>query len=205
MRRWPRSSSGRRSRSRRDAAPSSTGRASRSRSASTRRPCTPTRGTSSPRSRRRQGGGDARHRPGRRLPRALRPHEAVRLPRAQGRPGEGQAPPAARDPGDRLLPRGAADLSAGARRIPAARLRGDGQPGPRRARALARQEARRQGRVRDRRPRPGRVRRSTSSRRARSGRERTSYSPSTTSCRRPPSSCSPRRFGAGTRRARLRS
>ena len=50
-----------------------------------------------------------------------------------------------------------------------------------------------------------RVRRSTSSPPARSGRERTSCSRSTISCRRPPSSCSPRRFGAGTRRARRRS
>ena len=83
------------------------------------------------------------------IPGLSRPDEGVRLRRPQGRPGEGEAPQAARDPGDRVLPRGAPHLSAGARRRARPRLRRDGQPRARRARALARQDARRTAGLRD--------------------------------------------------------
>ena len=77
------------------------------------------------------------------------------------------------DPGSRLLPGGAAHLSAGRRRLARARLRRHRQPRARRARALARQDARRAGPGSRRSSRIPSVARSTSSRRGPSGPGRT--------------------------------
>ena len=65
------------------------------------------------------------------LPRAGRPFARLRLPRAQGRPGEGCGAREARDQRPRVLPRGEAHVPAGHRRVAGARLRRGGQPRPR--------------------------------------------------------------------------
>ena len=74
---------------------------------------------------------------------ALEPQGELRLRRAQGRSGEGAAPREAEPRGPRLLSGGAPLLSAGLGCVAHPRLRGPRQPRPLRARAQARQDARR--------------------------------------------------------------
>ena len=98
------------------------------------------------RDRRRQG---ARPRRRQALPRAEGPDQGLRLRRPQGRSDQGGGAEQARDPRARVLPGGAAHLSAGRGRLARPRLRRHGQPRPRRARALARQDALGPARLRD--------------------------------------------------------
>ena len=116
-RRWRSPSIARRSRSRPGAARSTTAPASRSRSASRRRRSTPTRATSSTPQRAAVVAGKALGLDADELyPDAQGPVEGLRLRRPQGRPEQGGGAEQAGDPRARLLPRGAARVSAGRRR-----------------------------------------------------------------------------------------
>ena len=101
---------------------------------------------------------DAQARPGTGAARARRPVARFRLHRAQGRPGAGGEAEGGRDRRPRLRRRGTARVPAHACRVTGARIRGNRQPRPRRARARPREGPRRQGRERDDHPGPDRPR-----------------------------------------------
>ena len=75
-------------------------------------------------------------------PALARPVEALRLRRAEGRPGQGGGAAAAwASPGFGFYPEERRSYPQGARRVARARIRRHRQPRPRRPRALARQDA----------------------------------------------------------------